>query len=399
MISSTLMMARRLPLGLLALALMAAGSAHAASFDCKKAATAVEKAICADKGLGGLDEQVGESYRKLIDGAPSADVPALRDAQRSWLKQRNQCAPAELDTCLAESMKRRVKVLHTEIASEDVALDRAIAGIPADPAVAARTLRGYAGPLASAWLVYLHQFEPTTGITEEEVKQRRVAALAGLQDDGYAMDVYRDIESKKYSKDGNATLTLLRMLIERAGYENDGHSRPYVHCFVFARQGDAAYKAFGPLYGSSRDGMAPICRPQGDLFERPEWKRLEAAMEPVLGRSSMQTGTIRFGYYADWSMQELRATLTPRDFLKALPKHLAGNAERDIRDWEDDQNWPAKEREAVLAALPPVRHVTAEWLKTQRGFDDADAAKAATGIVQAWLAERVGFAGDSLGGH
>lgn len=384
-------------LALLGLALLA-GPAHAASFDCKKASTTVEKAICADQTLGGLDDRVNESYRRLIDNAPSATVPALRDAQRVWLRQRNQCAPSDLQACLAASMKQRAGQLATAADEESMALDHAIADIPKDPAAAAHSLRGYAGPLASAWLVYLHAHEPKSGVTEEEARQRRDAALAGLGDDSYARDIYTDIESQKYSKDGDAPLTLLRMLIERAGYRNDGDARPYVHCFVFARQGDAAYRAFGSLYGSSRDAQAPICRPQGDLFEQPEWKRLEDAIEPVLGRASSDTGTIRYAYFADWSIQELHATVSPRDFLKPLSGKKAVDAEQKIRAWKDGKRWPAPERDAVLAALEPARHATAEWLRTQRGFDAAEAAKVAKGIVEAWLAERMAFIGDNLSG-
>lgn len=384
-------------LGLLGLAAFA-GSAQAASFDCKKASTAVEKAICADEALSGWDDQVNDSYRRLIDNAPSARVPSLRDAQRAWLRQRNQCAPSDLRSCLSDSMKLRARQLQAAADEESVALDRAIADIPRDPAAAARNLRGYAGPLASAWLVYLHAHEPKAGVTEEEARQRRAAALAGLGDDSYARDIYLDTESKKYSKDGDAPLTLLRLLIERAGYGNGGDARPYVHCFVFARQGKAAYRAFGALYGSSRDAQAPICRPQGDLFERPEWLRLQDAMKPVLGRASAAIGTIRYGYFADWSIQALRATVSPRDFLKPLPKQEAGDAEKDIREWNDDKGWPAVERNAVLAAIEPARRATAEWLRTQRGFGQAEAAKIADGIVQAWLAERLGFINDNLAG-
>lgn len=383
---------------MLALLVLAAFAipASAASFDCGKASSAIEKAICADQRLGSLDSQVDGSYRRLIDSTPSADIPMLRDEQRGWLKQRNQCAPANLQACLADSMAQRVKRLLAAAAGAEAALDRTIADIPQDPAAAARTLRGYAGPLASAWLVYLHAFEPQAGVSADETRQRRDAALAGLSGDDYARDLYLDTESKKYSQDDNAPLTLLRMLIERAGYDGYGSARPYVHCFVFARQGDAAYRAFGPLYGSSRDGQAPICPPQGDLFEHPEWKRLQEATAPVLDRAVRDSGTIRFGYFAGWSIQELRATVSPRDFLKPLPREQAGDAAKEIREWEDDQAWPAKEREAVLAALEPARRATAEWLRTQRGFADAEAGKAAARIVQAWLADRVGFIQDNL---
>lgn len=382
----------RLPYAWLLLAACIGGSAHAASFDCKKAASAVEKAICGDDRLSGLDEQVHESYGRVMDSAPSANMPALRDDQRGWLKQRNQCAPTELD-CLADAMAQRVRALGVAAAEENAALDRIIASIPTDPAAAARALRGYAGPLPSAWLVYLHAFEPKAGVTVDEARQRRAAALAGLDGDSYTRELYLDTESKKYSQDDNAPLTLLRMLIERAGYEDYNHARPYVHCFVFARQGEAAYRAFGSLYGSSRDAQAPVCSPQDGLFDLSVWKHLEKAIDPAVQRASNETGTIRYSYYTRWSIQELRATMSPRDFLKPLPGDESAEVEKDIRAWQDEASWPAKERDAVLALVAPAKRATADWLKTRRGFNDADAAKGADGIVRAWLAERTDFIG------
>ena len=59
---------------------------------------------------------------------------------------------------------------------------------------------------------------------------------------------------------------------------------------------------------------------------------------------------------------------------------------------------PAAERAATLAAIEPARRSTADWLRTERGFSIDDAAKAARGIVQAWLHERAGFVMDMLSG-
>ena len=72
-----------------------AGSAHAASFDCKKAATFVEKKICTTRTLSKLDEALAENYRYMLasnigDGA----TKYLRESQRNWLKERNRCTTA-----------------------------------------------------------------------------------------------------------------------------------------------------------------------------------------------------------------------------------------------------------------------------------------------------------------
>ena len=77
------------------LALAFAGTTHAASFDCSKAATFVEKSICSNKTLGKLDEALSENYRYMLasdigDGARKH----LRESQRNWLKERNRCTTA-----------------------------------------------------------------------------------------------------------------------------------------------------------------------------------------------------------------------------------------------------------------------------------------------------------------
>ena len=54
-----------------------AATGHAASFDCAKAATPVEKMICADALLGRLDEALARNYRVMLTanlGASRADL-------------------------------------------------------------------------------------------------------------------------------------------------------------------------------------------------------------------------------------------------------------------------------------------------------------------------------------
>ncbi len=66
-------------------------TAHAASFDCKKASTAVEKLICADAQLSKLDEELAAAYRDAMGNAGQAEKAALREDQAAWLKSRNAC--------------------------------------------------------------------------------------------------------------------------------------------------------------------------------------------------------------------------------------------------------------------------------------------------------------------
>lgn len=76
--------------------LMFATPADAASFNCAKASTATEKAICKNGQLSGLDSAVGAKYGQLrrLLGAGSAQWGSVSSEQRWWLGQRNSCGGA-----------------------------------------------------------------------------------------------------------------------------------------------------------------------------------------------------------------------------------------------------------------------------------------------------------------
>jgi uncharacterized protein len=64
------------------------GLAGAASFDCSKASTAAEKAICTDPALSKADEAMAASY-KAVEAA-TLDPSGLRRDQREWLANRDR---------------------------------------------------------------------------------------------------------------------------------------------------------------------------------------------------------------------------------------------------------------------------------------------------------------------
>ncbi|MEQ5842818.1 lysozyme inhibitor LprI family protein [Paraburkholderia acidicola] len=366
-------------------------SAHATSFDCKQAATHVEQAICTDASLGDLDSQLAETYKDTQVALPDAAQPALQADQRKWLAQRNACAGGStpIAACLRNSMSGRFAVLSTQQRQAEIAFDRIVASIPSSPAQAASQLAAYKGGLASAWLDYLHQFEPASGVTAAQAKTRERMAIAALTDDDYMHSIILDLQKDPKVSRGRFVLTLLRMQIERAYVDQ----RPYVHCFVFERQGEDAYAAMGSLYGSTRDGSAPLCAPTAGLFDQPAWKQLGAAFKPMLSAADATAGTIRFASYTDWAVLELRATLTPLEFLApAQRKAAGGDPAQDIRKWSDDKVWPRADRERAIAALGPARQVTATWLHDRRGLPDSQADEVARIVVSTWVHERLEFA-------
>ncbi|MEX6507909.1 lysozyme inhibitor LprI family protein [Jiella sp. M17.18] len=74
---------------LFAAGLVVAGSAHAASFNCAKAATPDEKAVCGDLLLSDLDSRLGKDYTALKKKSDLAS--AVKDISRSFLADRASC--------------------------------------------------------------------------------------------------------------------------------------------------------------------------------------------------------------------------------------------------------------------------------------------------------------------
>ena len=89
-------------LGLALLLSVSTGTvATAASFDCNKATTETEIAICADPELSALDEKLGEQWRKMSPLFPTFD-------QLKWITWRDTCDNSD---CIEDAIKRRLTFL------------------------------------------------------------------------------------------------------------------------------------------------------------------------------------------------------------------------------------------------------------------------------------------------
>jgi uncharacterized protein len=90
----------------------AAGAGHAASFDCAKASTPTEHAICDNPQLSMLDEQTAGLYYTLISGgAPEAttSVDAVKKQQAAFVTKRNQCGANY--SCLIDAYTAQIMYL------------------------------------------------------------------------------------------------------------------------------------------------------------------------------------------------------------------------------------------------------------------------------------------------
>lgn len=86
-------------------------AAHAASFDCSKAKSKVEKTICSTPEISGLDDQLAARYGAALKSLTPEGGQVLKKGQVAWLRYVNIiCGDAE---CLAGAYRDRLKDLDT----------------------------------------------------------------------------------------------------------------------------------------------------------------------------------------------------------------------------------------------------------------------------------------------
>lgn len=91
--------------------LVLAATAQAASFDCGKAGTKVEKLICADAELSKLDEELNAAYKSALQNKKQADT--IKQAQKQWMKERNGCSDSDCVKRAYETQLSSLKIART----------------------------------------------------------------------------------------------------------------------------------------------------------------------------------------------------------------------------------------------------------------------------------------------
>ena len=97
--------------------------ATAASFDCNKAATWVEKAVCSDEVLSQFDDQLAKAYSDALASLSPEGQKETKQYQKQWLKNLspycNDRLKAKRDDnaaqCLKDAYKKRIKQLQQSL--------------------------------------------------------------------------------------------------------------------------------------------------------------------------------------------------------------------------------------------------------------------------------------------
>jgi len=365
----------------------------AASFDCSRARTGAEKTICADPKLRDADREMAETYHhSLSAGMRKEAVQILRQDQVEWLKKRESCMSAQLDsdedagTCILNRTKQRQVAMRSLADNEHIALLYAVTIIPSDPKAAAATLRSFdRSSLATGWLAYLARFVPESGVTNQEGDKALAAATASIHDE---FAVLKDDNNPNLGP-----LLLLRTLIDN---DDQRELLPCAHLFLFKRHPDLAIAAFGPLYGSSRDADAPYCEPPDGLFMLPAWRLLDTTFSGPIGSVMATMGTMGYGSLASMKVDAVVSDLLPGRLVKDGDVQLKKGLDR-LKAWSDFERIPKDNIARAIAATPLVERETTAWIIKQRGLAPDQATLAARGMIGAYLNRWLDFLKDPEG--
>jgi uncharacterized protein len=94
-------------------ALGMAATAQAQDFDCRSAANAAERTICARPRLARLDERMAELYGLLWARLDNDNREGLRDYQRSFLATRDKCGRDA--SCIEGAYLDQIDVLRRQL--------------------------------------------------------------------------------------------------------------------------------------------------------------------------------------------------------------------------------------------------------------------------------------------
>ena len=272
------------------------------SFDCAKAATAIEMTICADPQLAADDALMARLYAAARVSAFGSGPSNVTAGQRQWLKDRGTCSSPDpriwtsIGACLGEFNKRRLSEL-------------AVAALFAMPDLALATLRRTdpgAAPLYEAiwlWASAEPGREPRERIAPLIAPE--LAPGEGAGDHAWGHDLLREEGLDSIDKVLESDASFASFLQHVSPYlKSETYGLPLPCAAIVRRPG--LLGATAPLFGSSLDNGIMMADCDQTLPPTPKFDALVAG----IWRSWPDCdGTIRFSYYKTFAYRVTAARL------------------------------------------------------------------------------------------
>lgn len=282
-------------------AVPAAAQTAGPSFDCSRAASAVERAICGDPALAEADRVMGKLFAAARVSAFGSGPSNMMPSQVVWLKEREACAAfdREIHKSREECLSRRYDGRNEELAA---------AALFAEPELALATLRRIdptMAPLYEAVFLYASHAQGLNSRAPAISGQRgRLLDLLRpqyelLQSDdmrrygrGILKDSVSGLDDALSSDDKfNATLAIL------AAYAEGTRIPMMMPCAALVRR-PGLWGATLAVFGSSLDAGIPDSNCDTML---PPLPRLDALVARIYAGWPECQGTIRFMAYRSFN--------------------------------------------------------------------------------------------------
>lgn len=104
-----------LALAIMLLPAVPVAPAAAASFDCSKASTAYERAVCTNDDLSALDERLAVAFATAIGGLSKAANATMRESQRNWLKYAERACTVDAEPQQSDYTEDQHNCLHSTL--------------------------------------------------------------------------------------------------------------------------------------------------------------------------------------------------------------------------------------------------------------------------------------------
>jgi hypothetical protein len=253
----------------------------------------------------------------------------------------------------AAALKAAVAKAAEERAVHEV--QRAVRLIDKDPRAAERLLRGLNDPQAKTYLAYLY-FTKKVLIpnSSKRVDALMNSAISKVQDSGSL----GEIDNAKHYHYNSLAMLLdhLRFITEASGEDIS------VPISIAKEHPTEFFDAFAAYWGSSRDSQCNIVlQPADDILKIPAIKEYFSVLGDIFGT---RQGTIRFMFYRNQYMSQLRASLAPESYLspsesksKSKPKsenEVDPQLDAFLEQWSNDELYNKQLYNAWVSGRKPA---------------------------------------------
>lgn len=342
-------------LGVLALLLLPAVSAQAASFDCAQAKAAIEVEICKDPVLSEADGVMGRLYSQARTSAFRSGPSNQLSLQRAWLKKRQDCLTPEIIAArtVQACMKSRYDDRNRELA---------VATVMSDPPTGLDVLDRLdpkAAPLYRAIRTYVRTPSDRAGLIR--LLKPYFDRMASDEAQGYGKDILADVKITRPEdmlvSDRNFA-TGLKVL---SAYL-DGEGGPLTLPCEAVLDRPGLLETVQPIFGSSLDNFIPRTDCAAALPPLPKFESL--VMQIYKGWPECE-GTIRFSAYRTFDGEveaarladgsgKLRTKPAPR--LKGVAPDMVTGATAELAKFYQTYRFlpPAKAQATAFGSIQQV---------------------------------------------